>query len=266
MTRLQITRPDELSIEIDDGGRFPIHPLWLRERCQDSKTIDPRTGQRWQDASDFDPSLRLSRVSEIEPGRFRVRFTDGHEADFRASDIIAEAALPSGDHDCPPARLWDSSLTDLPRFESAVTPASLPRRLFSRLTTFLFGDGARLDAVDLRLIHLDQNIGRLLDFRLVVIRTEERHRVAAAVPQRWCMRFENDRDLRSAIPRPMHLVARDSHDVPRFASIASSVDEEIDFSGDDIVHLLAVVLVRTRVIARRALREHETGVSSMDLL
>src|SRR5580698_8236472 len=54
MPRLLITATNELSIELSPGNRFAIHPLWLRERCQDSKTIDLRTGQRLEDPSDFD--------------------------------------------------------------------------------------------------------------------------------------------------------------------------------------------------------------------
>ena len=111
MSQLQITAPNELSIELE-GTRFPIHPLWLRERCLDAHTIDLRTGQRWEDPSDLDPQLALTQVREVEPGRFRIRFTDGHEADFLGADILTEAQLPPGDHDCPPAQLWDASLGD----------------------------------------------------------------------------------------------------------------------------------------------------------
>jgi gamma-butyrobetaine dioxygenase len=115
MSRLQITGSNELSIEIARGSRFPIHPLWLRERCQDSKSIDLRTGQRLEDPSDLDLQIGVSSVTEVEIGRYRVRFTDGHEADFLAREILAEAVLPPGDHDCPPVRLWDGTLGEIPR-------------------------------------------------------------------------------------------------------------------------------------------------------
>ena len=115
MTRLHVTAANELSIEPSDGPSFPIHPLWLRERCRDAKTIDLQTGQRWQDPSDWDLQLSLTAVAEVEPGRFRVQFSDGHSADFLGSDILTEAALPPGDHDCPPPRMWDATLGDPPR-------------------------------------------------------------------------------------------------------------------------------------------------------
>jgi gamma-butyrobetaine dioxygenase len=127
MSRLQVTAANELSIELSPGHRFPIHPLWLRERCQDSKTIDLRTGQRWEDPSDTDLHLGLSSVVEVEPGRYRVRFTDGHEADFLAREILAEAALAPGDHDCPVPRLWDGNLQDIPRVPWSESPADATR-------------------------------------------------------------------------------------------------------------------------------------------
>src|ERR1700738_116726 len=115
MSRLHITAANELSIELAEGNRFAIHPLWLRERCKDAKSLDLRTGQRLEDPSDLDLQLGLTAVAEVEPGRDRIRFTDGHEADFLAREILAEAALPAGDHDCPTPRLWDGTLKDMPR-------------------------------------------------------------------------------------------------------------------------------------------------------
>ncbi len=113
--KLHISSPTELSIEGKDGRRFAVHPIWLRERCQDAKSIDLGTGQRLQDPSDLDLELRLTSLSEPAPGRLRVRFSDGHEADFQADEILAEAALPPGQHDCPSEILWNGSLEALPR-------------------------------------------------------------------------------------------------------------------------------------------------------
>jgi gamma-butyrobetaine dioxygenase len=135
MARLQITAANELSIDLGPGNRFAIHPLWLRERCQDSKTIDLRTGQRWADPSDLDLQLGLTAVAEVEPGRYRIRFTDGHEADFLAREILAEAALAPGDHDCPQPRLWDGTLQDVPRVTWSDSPADETRAAW--LTRFL---------------------------------------------------------------------------------------------------------------------------------
>jgi gamma-butyrobetaine dioxygenase len=110
MPRLHIGAANELIIEHAGGQRHAIHPIWLRERCQDASTLDLRTGQRLQDPSDLDPQLALIAVTQIEPGVIRIRFSDGHEADFLERDILAEAALPAGDHDLPAPRLWNSTL------------------------------------------------------------------------------------------------------------------------------------------------------------
>ena len=113
--RLKITSPNGLSIDDGNGRRFGIHPVWLRERCQDGASMDLQTGQRLHDPSDLDLNLRLEAVSEPVPGRLRVRFSDGHEADFAAQDILAEAAMPPGEHDVPPFTLWTGALESLPR-------------------------------------------------------------------------------------------------------------------------------------------------------
>jgi gamma-butyrobetaine dioxygenase len=113
--RVQLSAPDEVSIVHADGRRFAVHPLWLRERCEDPNSMDAVTGQRLHDPSDLDLGLTVTQVTEPLPGRFHVRFSDGHESDFDSAAILTEAALPPGDHDCPANRLWDGRLEDLPR-------------------------------------------------------------------------------------------------------------------------------------------------------
>jgi gamma-butyrobetaine dioxygenase len=113
---LRISAGNELTIERADGARFAIHPIWLRERCQDASTLDLRTGQRLQDPSDLDLDLALSSVTQVAPGRFHVQFSDGHAADFLERDILAEAALPAGDHELPAPRLWNARLQTGERF------------------------------------------------------------------------------------------------------------------------------------------------------
>jgi gamma-butyrobetaine dioxygenase len=135
MSRLHISSKTELTIDFDDGRRYALHPLWLRERCLDPQTFDLHTGQRLGDPSDLDLEIRLTAVSEPEPGRFRVRFSDGHEADFSARDILAEAALAPGEHDIPAPRLWNGTLTSLPRAQW--TPRPSDAALAGWLTDFL---------------------------------------------------------------------------------------------------------------------------------
>jgi gamma-butyrobetaine dioxygenase len=54
-------------------------------------------------------------VTQPAAGSLRVKFSDGHEASFSAADLLEEAALEPNSHDCPPPRLWDGSLRELPR-------------------------------------------------------------------------------------------------------------------------------------------------------
>ncbi len=120
--KLKINSATQLSVEKSSGEQFGIHPLWLRERCRDPESIDLQTGQRLQDPSDFDVNLRYVSLSAPMTGRLRVRFSDGHEADFAQSDILAEAAMPPGDYGCPAPVLWDSKLAKLPRCRWQATP------------------------------------------------------------------------------------------------------------------------------------------------
>jgi len=132
---LRVGGPTELTLVLADGSERALHPLWLRERCQDAATMDLKTQQRLQDPSDFDPDLRLLAVAQSSPGVFRVTFSDGHEASFRADDILTEAALPPNSHDLPSPRLWDGNLTELPRVRWRPDPAE--SELLSWLESFL---------------------------------------------------------------------------------------------------------------------------------
>jgi gamma-butyrobetaine dioxygenase len=132
---LKVGGPSELTLVLADGSERALHPLWLRERCQDAASMDLKTQQRLQDPSDFDPDLRLLTVSQSAPGTFRVTFSDGHEASFRAEDILAEAALAPNSHDCPAPRSWDGTLADLPRVRWRADPAE--SELLSWLEPFL---------------------------------------------------------------------------------------------------------------------------------
>jgi gamma-butyrobetaine dioxygenase len=113
--QLKISSPTHLSLVHTDGRQIGIHPLWLRERCQDPGSMDLRSGQRLQDPSDFPLDLSYVSLSAPAPGHLHVCFSDGHEADFAEGDILAEAAMPPGDYGCPAPLLWDAKLANLPR-------------------------------------------------------------------------------------------------------------------------------------------------------
>ncbi len=135
MPRLQVRAPQELSIELDDGRCFALHPIWLRERCRDPRSMDLRTGQRLHDPSDLDPALAITSVNEAGSGRYRVRFSDGHEAEFVGRELLEEAALPPADHDIPAPRLWNASTGEVRRFAWQEQPGDA--RLHEWLRQFL---------------------------------------------------------------------------------------------------------------------------------
>jgi gamma-butyrobetaine dioxygenase len=133
---LKVGGPASLVLLRADGSEQALHPLWLRERCRDAASMDLKTQQRLQDPSDFDPQLAVSSVSQSAAGVFRVHFSDGHEASFTAEEILTEAALPANGHDCPPPRLWDGALRELPRmrWHAQANPAELHQWLEAFLT------------------------------------------------------------------------------------------------------------------------------------
>jgi gamma-butyrobetaine dioxygenase len=128
--KLTISSPNQLSIEDGGGRRIAIHPIWLRERCQDTDSMDLLTGQRLHDPSDLDLDLQYAVLSEAASERLRVRFSDGHEAEFAAGEILAEAALPAGAHDVPSMELWTGALTQLPRAEWREAPGEGELRMW----------------------------------------------------------------------------------------------------------------------------------------
>jgi gamma-butyrobetaine dioxygenase len=124
---LRIDSPTRLSVALSSGESYEVHPIWLRERSSDASSMDLTTGQRLHDPSDLDLSLHLVSIEELEPGRLKVIFSDGHESQFAVRDILAEAAMPPGDQDCPKVREWDGTLRDLPRAPWRARPSDAER-------------------------------------------------------------------------------------------------------------------------------------------
>lgn len=142
MAHLTITSTNELAIELDDGRRFAVHPLWLRERSREASVYDARTAQRLYDPSDIDPAVTITALSEAQPGCYRVRFSDGHATEFTAEEILAEATIAPGTDDTPPIELWDGAFQQPPRrrWQSAPAEAELAGWLdeFLRLGFIVF--------------------------------------------------------------------------------------------------------------------------------
>lgn len=112
--KLQIS-PTQLSIEEGAGRQFAIHRLWLRERCQDAKSMALLTGQRLHDPADLHLDLSYAALAETDPGHAYLRSSHGHLADFVVDHILAEAALPAGAHDVPAYAMWTGAFADIPK-------------------------------------------------------------------------------------------------------------------------------------------------------
>jgi len=58
-----MTSRNELSRTRSDGSAFAIHPLWLREQCQDAARINRSTRRRLYAPADLDLEPALVAVS-----------------------------------------------------------------------------------------------------------------------------------------------------------------------------------------------------------
>lgn len=135
MPRLKIQSATELVAELPDGTVLDIHPIWLRERSQDPSALDLATGQRLHDPSDLPLDLTITALKELEGGRLHIQFSDNAQSTYDTAVLATEIALPAGDHDCPPVRLWDGELNDLPRGDWSDDPT--PEQLFDWTSKFL---------------------------------------------------------------------------------------------------------------------------------
>lgn len=135
MPRLKIQSPTELVAELPDGTVLDIHPIWLRERSQDPSALDLATGQRLHDPSDLPLDLTITALKPLDGGLLQIHFSDNAQSIYDTAVLVGEIALPAGDHDCPPVRLWDGELNDLPRGHWSAKPS--PEQLLDWTSKFL---------------------------------------------------------------------------------------------------------------------------------
>ncbi|AFQ51110.1 TauD/TfdA family dioxygenase [Burkholderia cepacia] len=101
---------DEASGRIDivsDSQVRPVNALWLRERAQDTGSLDPITQQRLFDPHMMDPELRIVKVVRLDNGEIRVTFSDGYTGSYSTSIFLAEFDSSDG---LPRAEPWMSDL------------------------------------------------------------------------------------------------------------------------------------------------------------
>jgi gamma-butyrobetaine dioxygenase len=98
----------------NDGRIIPVHPLWLRERCQSPASIDQRTGQRLYNPSEIDPQLRITALRRHKPDHLTISFSDGHESEFSDAEILTEAGMAPETDGLPAPLAWNAQLDPLP--------------------------------------------------------------------------------------------------------------------------------------------------------
>ena len=108
-------------LNLADGRRLNLHPLWLRERSRAPDAFDSRTSQRLFEPSDLALDVSIRRAEAVANGaELRAEFSDGHAADIRArdiltGDILADDAVPG----LPAPVLWEGNDSPPPVFNFA---------------------------------------------------------------------------------------------------------------------------------------------------
>lgn len=88
------TAPPRVLAETGDTA-MELPALWLRERCQDPVSLDPRTQQRLFDPHRLPDDLALVSVEESS-GRARLGFSDGYVGDYELRRLVDELELEDG--------------------------------------------------------------------------------------------------------------------------------------------------------------------------
>lgn len=136
-------KPVRLKLETDpprmlaEAGTstMDLPALWLRERCQDSASLDADTQQRLFDPHRLPDDLALVRAERSGEGRVRLSFSDGYSGDYELARLAEE--LEHGDG-LPPPIPWRADL--------ALEAVSVDGRK-------LESEAVRLEAVTLLLTH-----------------------------------------------------------------------------------------------------------------
>ena len=163
-----------LQLRGDDGACRPIHPLWLRERCDGPDQMDTTNGQRLYDPSDLPADLHVVSVVEHGSSGWDVRFSDGATGRFSAARLLAEAAMNAASTGLPPRFAWTGTLAPLPILPWRANPSD--DALFRMVDTFLrhgfvilrgvpSTDGAVLDVAGTFGWVRDTNFGNMFNVR-----------------------------------------------------------------------------------------------------
>lgn len=129
--------PDRPGLQLrhDDGRTVPIHPFWLRERCDGPDYMDPTNGQRLYDPSDLPDDIAVVEVAERPGGNWAVRFSDGAAGQFSAARLLTEAGQNAANTGLPARISWTGSLSPLPILPWQAAPGDA--MLLRMVDTFL---------------------------------------------------------------------------------------------------------------------------------
>jgi len=102
--------PDPVSGGITLAGKT-LHPLWLRERVPETRSLDPVSNQRLYEHSELDADIRIESASIGDNSRaLSVKFSDGYSAVFDLDKITRELGLSENPEAIPLPKSWSADL------------------------------------------------------------------------------------------------------------------------------------------------------------
>ena len=119
---LTITEAGQLQVAQAGAAPVLLHPVWLRERLPDASVIDPKTGQRLEEAAETPNDLRIT-AAQIDG---LIVFSDGFETRLPAAWLATAIGTSTPSHHVH----WDGTLdpADFPSADLATVrsdPAAL---------------------------------------------------------------------------------------------------------------------------------------------
>ncbi len=88
-----------------------LHPIWLRERCQDPQNLDPLTQQRTYDPHQLPENLQLTEARSESDKTIFLSFSDGYQGTYNTIEFVRDFDDNDG---CPIPQSWDASLDPKP--------------------------------------------------------------------------------------------------------------------------------------------------------
>ena len=90
-----------------------IHPIWLRERVNNTELLDQNNGQRLYDPSDLNNGLKITSAL-IKRKHLNVKFSDGIKSKYPIKDIIGEI---NKNYTKKNIYLWNGKIKNKPIFK-----------------------------------------------------------------------------------------------------------------------------------------------------